>query len=132
MKKIDPIATPGSNPRYFRLTTMAIRAIGMNVYFVSRPAPNAAARVASSSASTNASETPRSGQSTSDQPAVSASAGVATIAAVRIGQSRVRRSRSAVTAIAAKRCRKCEAMPPPALPRIESEGRSADSMPSGK
>ena len=59
-------------------------AIGMKVYFVSSPAPSAAAKRASSSvmASYAMSVRPASGQSTSDQPAVMASAGVATIAAV--------------------------------------------------
>src|SRR5712692_8867848 len=101
MKKIDPTATPGSTPRNLRVTRIAISAIGTKVYFVSSPAATAAETVATSSFSrafTSASETPRTIQSTSDQPAVSARAGVATIATVMIGQSLVLRSRTTTTA----------------------------------
>ena len=95
MKKTEPATTPKSSARVgagfsrpdrLKLTTSAIAASGMNVYFVSRPAASAAATVGVSSASsaiTSAIASPRTSQSTSDQPAVKASAGVVTIAATR-------------------------------------------------
>src|SRR5688572_11846768 len=81
-KKIRPTNTIHDGTR--RLSAHARIANGRKVYFVSSPAAVAAEAVVLSSSSSDVhriTNSPASGQSTSDQPAVMASAGVVTIAA---------------------------------------------------